>query len=40
MNIEISSNLRVIDPTKKLEKWCNENLVVSNPVYVKKAMIH
>lgn len=40
MIIEVSSNLRVIDPTKKLEKWCNENLVVSNPVYVKKARMH
>ena len=40
MNIEVSSNLKVIDPTKKLEKWCNENLVVSNPVYVKKARMH
>lgn len=40
MYIEVSSNLRVIDPTKKLEKWCNENLVVSNPVYVKKARMH
>ena len=40
MNIEVSSNLRVIDPTKKLEKWCDENLVVSNPVYVKKARMH
>lgn len=40
MIIEVSSNLRVIDPTKKLEKWCDENLVVSNPVYVKKARMH
>ena len=40
MNIEVSSNLKVIDPTKKLEKLCNENLVVSNPVYVKKARMH
>ena len=40
MIIEVSNNLRVINPTKKLEIWCNENLVVSNPVYIKKARMH
>lgn len=36
MIIEIANDLRVIDPTPELIRWCKQNLEVTNPEYAKK----
>ena len=40
MKIEVSNVLTVIDPTQEMIDWCNKNLVISNPEYIKKARMH
>lgn len=36
MKLEIGAELIIREPTPEIEKWCDQNLVVSNPEYVKK----
>lgn len=36
MKLEIGAELIIKDPTPEVEKWCDLNLVVSNPEYSKK----
>lgn len=36
MVVTIGRNIRVTDPTDELIKWCDENLVIRNPDYIKK----
>lgn len=40
MKIEVSNVLTVIAPTQEMIDWCNKNLVISNPEYIKKARMH
>lgn len=40
MIIEVSNNLRVINPTQRIKDWCKLNLTISNPEYAKKARMH
>lgn len=40
MIIEVSNNLRVINPTQIFKDWCKLNLTISNPEYAKKARMH
>lgn len=37
MIVTVSNNIRVRDPTPELIRWMNENLILPNPEYVKKA---
>lgn len=37
MNITISNNIVIEDPTTELSNWCKANLRLSNPEYAKKA---
>lgn len=36
MQLKISSDIRIKNPTPTIEKWCRENLVLDNPEYYKK----
>lgn len=36
MQLKISSDIRIKNPTPTIEKWCRENLVLDNPDYYKK----
>lgn len=36
MIVKIANNIEVGLPTRKLKKWCDENLVLNNPEYAKK----
>lgn len=40
MIIEVSNNLRVINPTQIFIDWCETNLTIPNPEYAKKARMH
>lgn len=37
MRIAVSNTLTVIEPTREMMNWCEKNLRISNPVYIKKA---
>lgn len=36
MQLKISSDIRIKNPTPTIQKWCRENLVLDNPEYYKK----
>ena len=36
MNVTISNVIRIADPTPEMRKWCDENLVLDNPEFIKK----
>lgn len=40
MIIEVSNNLKAINPTQIFKDWCKLNLTISNPEYAKKARMH
>ncbi len=37
MQVTISNNIRITNPSKEIISWCNQHLKLSNPDYVKKA---
>lgn len=37
MTLLIGSNIRVVNPSDELIKWCEDNLIIANPEYAKKA---
>ena len=36
MTILVSNTIRITEPTQEVVKWCDKNLVLSNPEYIKK----
>ena len=40
MIIEVSNNLKVINPTQLFKDWCEINLTIPNPEYAKKVRMH
>lgn len=40
MEIEIGSQLKILDPSANLITWCKANLEIANPEYQKKARMH
>lgn len=39
MIAKVGSYIEIINPTKEVEKWCHDNLVLDNPEYEKKARL-
>ena len=37
MQVTISNNIKIQDPTDDIIKWCKQNLIIDNPDYIKKA---
>lgn len=37
---KVSNKIVVFNPSKEFKKWCTDNLVISNPEYVKKQRMH
>ena len=37
MDVKIASAIRIRNPSKEIMRWCNSNLVLPNPEYIKKA---
>ena len=37
MQVTVGSEIRIQDPSKPLQDWCRENLVIRNPEYQNRA---
>lgn len=37
MQVTISNNIKIQNPTDDIIKWCKQNLIIDNPDYIKKA---
>ena len=40
MKVTVSNTITIENPTDEIKRWCNQNLVISNPEYAKKARMH